>query len=53
MSRSPCPRPIDPAWSRARLAQLRRDVMKKMRKFRNSEELRRLEAKAAARAEGP
>ncbi len=42
MSRRPCPRPIEPEWPRARVAHLRRKVMKKMRKFRNSKEFARL-----------
>lgn len=45
MSRRPNPRPIEPEWPRARVAQLRRTVMKKMRRFRNSKEFARLIAK--------
>jgi len=42
--------PPDPAWPPARKAQLRRNVWKKMRKFRNSKEFAYLEARDAARA---
>jgi hypothetical protein len=50
MSRHPTTRPIDPEWSRARLAHLRRRVIKKLRKFRNSREYAYLLAKDAKRA---
>jgi hypothetical protein len=45
--KKPYPRPIAPdcEWPPARIAALRRAVFKKMRKFRNSEERRRMLAK--------
>lgn len=52
MARHPSPFPPDPAWPPARKAQLRRTVWKKMRKFRNSKELARLEAKDKRKAPG-
>lgn len=48
MARHPCPHPPDPEWPRARKAQQRRTVWKKMRKFRNSQEFARLVAKEKA-----
>lgn len=53
MSRRPSSRQIDPAWPRARWAHLRRKVMRKMRKFRNSKEFALLAAKEAERREKP
>jgi hypothetical protein len=50
MSRHPTTRTIDPEWSRARLAHLRRRVIKKLRKFRNSGEYAYLLAKDTKRA---
>nr|WP_295111383.1 hypothetical protein [uncultured Caulobacter sp.] len=47
MTRRPCPRAINPEWSRARWAHLRRRIMKKLRKFKNSREYAYLVAKAA------
>lgn len=46
MTRRPNPRPIEPDWPRARVAQLRRTVMKKMRKFRASKDFARLAAES-------
>lgn len=52
MARHPSPLPPDPAWPPARKAHLRRKVIQKMRKFRNSKELALLEAKTKEKAPG-
>ncbi len=48
--KKPFPRPIAPdcEWPPSRIAALRRAVFKKVRKFRNSEECRRILAKEKA-----
>jgi hypothetical protein len=48
MTRRPSPVTPDPEWPPARKAQLRRTVLKRMRKFRASKEFARMMAKEKA-----